>query len=273
MQTKILVALLFILLAGLGGVGYAQASPSTGFYERGGDIFDDWGVCRTSALGKNGFYQLTEVGFRPIIVFESLGERADLAYALGEEIAQKYPDRFQRAEAIFYFVRDRVEYTPDEDQFSYDEFAQNADEVAKAIKENGVAYGDCEDSAVLLAVMFRAAGFRSAIVVGEGHTATLVYLPGYSKTSSIFELGGERGWVWAEATGKNNPFGWVPKEFIGVRLGAYEITDESLNLQEPPKAPAVAVSEGGAASSGLPFPFFSVLIFLWFLSLFRRRRV
>jgi len=52
-----------------------------------------------------------------------------------------------------------------------DEFAQNADELATIIAQNRVGYGDCEDSAVLLAVMYKGAGFRSAIAIGSGHTA------------------------------------------------------------------------------------------------------
>jgi hypothetical protein len=273
-RIRILVILFLVLFAGSAAVGYASASPSSDFYEKNGGVFDDWEVCRTSAVGENGFYQLTQSGFRPIIAFESLGEGADLAYALGEGIAQNYQDEFQRAEAIFSFVRDRVQYTTDEDQFDHEEFAQNADEMAVTIEGGGTTYGDCEDSAVLLAVMYRAAGYRSAIAVGEGHTAALVYLPGYSKASSVFELDGEPGWIWAEATGKNNPLGWAPKEFVNVRLGAYEITDEVLRPAEPQKAPSTAVAEnGGGGSSGTPFPFFGIIFFLWFISsLFRKRR-
>lgn len=273
-RIKILTILLIVLLAGLAATGYASASPSTDFYEKDGGVLDDWGVYRTTAVGEDGFYQLTESGFRPIIVFESLGEEAGLAYALGEEIVAKYPDEFQRAEAIFHFVRDRVQYTSDTDQFNYDEFAQNADEMAVAIQNDGIAYGDCEDSTVLLAVMYRAAGYRSAIVVGPGHTATVVYLPGYTKASSVFELDGQSGWIWAEATGKNNPLGWAPKDVINVNLGAYEITDEVIRPAEPPKAPSTAVTKngGGGGSSGQPFPFFSIFIFMWLLSLFRRKR-
>ncbi|GAI17730.1 unnamed protein product, partial [marine sediment metagenome] len=44
----------------------------------------------------------------------------------------------------------------------------------------------------------------------------------------ILEHGGEPGWVWAEATGKNNPLGWVPKEFINAKLAAYEISAEAI---------------------------------------------
>ncbi|MDI6815509.1 MAG: transglutaminase-like domain-containing protein, partial [Dehalococcoidales bacterium] len=213
-----------------------------------------------------------KTSFRPVIAFESLGENAGLAYNLGERIAHKYPDQLQRAEAIFRFVRDRVQYTPDKDQFRYDEFAQNADELATIIDQNGVGYGDCEDSAVLLAVMYKGAGYRSAIVVGSGHTAALVYLPEYKKAAAVFELKGEPGWVWAEATGKNNPLGWVSKEFINVKLAAYEISAEAIAPLKSTTAPAVAVAGTGGGSSSQPFSFFSIIGLLWFMRLFRRRR-
>ncbi len=269
---KIVILLGLILVAGLAATGYVSATPSAGFSERNSDVFDDWGVCRTRASGEDGFYQVTRTSFRPVIAFESLGEEAALAYSLGEQIADKYPDELKRAEAIFRFVRDRVEYTPDIDQFKYDEYAQNADELAAAIDQNGVGYGDCEDSVVLLAVMYKGAGYRSAVVVGSGHTATLVYLPDYNKATAVFELEGEPGWVWAEATGKNNPLGWVPKEFINVELAAYEISGEAIALQKPTTAPAVAVAGTGGGTSSRPFPFISIIGLLWFMSLFRRRR-
>lgn len=271
----IILVLVVLFLAGLATTDYVSAGSSTGFYEKSDGVYDDWGVCRTTPHGENGYYQVSETGFRPIIAFESLGEEIAEAYALGGEIAQKYPDEFQRAEAIFHFVRDRVDYTTDEDQFNYKEFAQNADEVAVAIQKSGTGYGDCEDSAVLLAVMYRGAGYRSAIVVGKSHTACLVYLPGYDKASVVFKLDGEPGWVWAEATGRNNPFGWTSKEFIDVNLASYEIADEVLRPAGIPKAPAKAVAKSGGTSSGQPFPFFGVVILLWliswFSSLFRRR--
>jgi hypothetical protein len=273
-KTRVLISLIFILAAGLATAGYASASPSEGFNEINGDIFDDWEICRTRAFGDDGFYQISETTFRPVIVFESLGENAALAYSLGEQMADQYSDRFQRAEAIFSFVRDRVEYTSDIDQFDHEEFALNADELATSIDQNGVGYGDCEDSAVLLAVMYKGAGFRSAIVVGEEHTAALVYLPEYDEATAFFELDGEPGWIWAEATGKKNPLGWVPKEFINVELAAYEISEEAIAPAEPTTAPAVAVA-GTGGGGGLPirFPFFGIILLLWiFPSLFRRRR-
>ena len=178
----------------------------------------------------------------------------------------------QRAEAIFHFVRDRVQYASDIDQFKYDEFAQNADELAVVIDENGVGYGDCEDSAVLLAVMYKGAGYRSAIVIGSGHTAALVYLPGYNKASAIFELEDEPGWIWAEATGKNNPLGWAPKELINVELAGYEISEEPIARQKPTTAPSTVVAKTGKGGSSMPIPFGGVFVLLWLIPLFRRRR-
>jgi len=268
----VLLGLIIVLVAGLATADYASATPSEGFRELNGDVFDDWEICRTRAFGEDGFYQISETTLRPVIAFESLGENAALAYSLGERIADKYPDRFQRAEAVFRFVRDRVNYTPDIDQFDHDEFALNADELATSIDQNGVGYGDCEDSAVLLAVMYKGAGFRSAIVVGSGHTAALVYLPDYNKAATFFELEGEPGWVWAEATGKKNALGWTSTEFINVKLAAYEISEETIAPSKPTAAPAVAVAGTGGGSSSQPFPFISIIGLLWLMSMFRRRR-
>jgi len=272
-KTGIIIIAASLLLIGLATSQQVWAMPSADFNETSGDVFDEWGIYRTRAFGKDGFYQLSETTFRPVIAFESLGKELDRAYRLGERIAAEYPDRIERAEAIFHFVRDRVVYTPDIDQFQYDEFAQNADELAITIDQYGIAYGDCEDSAVLLAVMYRGAGLRSAIALGEGHTAALVYLPDYKKATAVFELDGEVGWLWAEATGKNNPLGWVPKEFTGTGLAAYEIGEEEVYSQEPTvPSTAVAPMTEPAPSSFRPPLFLIVLGILLLASLLRRRR-
>ena len=260
-----------IFITGLAATNYAAATPSADFHEIEGEVFDDWQICRTRASGEDGFYQISETGFRPVITFEGLGENAGLAYDLGRQFAHQYADELQGAEEIFYFVRDRVQYTPDIDQFSRDEFAQNADELAALIERDGVGYGDCEDSAVLLAVMYKGGGYRSAIVVGPGHTAALVYLPDYNKAAVFFELDGESGWVWAEATGSNNPLGWIPKEYINAELAAYEISEETVVPVKPTRAPAVAVTGTSGGTSFSPFPFVGIFVLLWIIPLFRRR--
>jgi len=270
-KLKLFLILVMVLVAGLTANSYARATCSEGFRTVGDDIFDDWEISRTRAVGADGFYQISEKGFRPVIAYESLGEEADIAYRLGEGMVDKYPDRVQRAEQIFHYVRDRVRYTPDKDQFQHDEFAQNADELAAEIAQNGFGHGDCEDSAVLLAVMYKGAGYRSAIAVAPGHTAAMVYLPEYKK-GSIFKMNGEEGWVWAEATGRKNPLGWVDKDLIDGDLFAYEIKDERVTRTLPTEAPATIVTSGGGGSASFPVPFFGIIMFLWLISrLFRRR--
>jgi hypothetical protein len=277
----ILLGLITLLLSALATAGYASAFPSQGFHTRGVDILDDWEICRNRAYGEDGFYQLTRTGFRPVIVFESLGAQADAAYSLGEQIADKYPDPVQRAQAVFHFVRDRVEYTSDIDTLGSEEFAQNADELAVTIIEDGIGQGDCEDMTALLAVMYEAAGLRSAIVLPSGHTAVLVYLPDYNEATVFFELGGEPGWVWAEATGRNNPLGWAPKEYLDTEIPAYEILAEKPAYEiptgavaplTPPPAASIAFAGTGEGTFFSPYLFFIVIGLLWFLSLIRRRR-
>jgi len=272
-KARIIIISVSLLLIGLATTQQVWATPSADFNETDSEVFDDWGIYRTRAFGKDGFYQLSETTFRPVIAYESLGDESNLAHRLGEQIAAEHPNRIERAEAIFHFVRDRVQYTPDIDQFRYDEFAQNADELAITIEENGIANGDCEDSAVLLAVMYRGAGFRSAIALGEGHTAAMVYLPDYKKASAVFEMDGETGWLWAEATGKNNPLGWVPKEFTGASIAAYEIGEEQVASQEPAVPSTAVTPKTEATSSSFRPPFFLIIFGIFSLtSLFRRRR-
>ena len=223
---KVLAVLFIVVLVQFLPAYVCLASPSGGLHREGDDVFDDWQVCRTRLDGADGYLQLefTEIaeGYwvelgDPLIALESLGQWTDIAYGWGEEFADYYPDRNQRAEAIFYFVRDKVRYRVDSDQFGLDEFARNADETANTIMNEGVAYGDCEDMAILLAVMYQGAGYRSAIAAmwdgeGSGHVAPFVYLPGYQKAEN-WTIDGERGWIWAEATGSTNPFGWYSEDY------------------------------------------------------------
>jgi hypothetical protein len=277
----VLLGLIVVLLAAVATAGYTSAFPSEGFYTRGGDIFDDWEICRTTAFDEDGFYQITETGFRPVIAFQSLGEQANVAYSLGEQIANQYPDPLQRAEAVFSFVRDRVEYTSDIDLNGSEEFAQNADELAMTIMKDGSGDGDCEDMTVLLAVMYRAAGFRSAIMLLSEHTAVLVYLPDYTEATVFFELEGETGWIWAEATGRNNPLGWAPEQYLDMEIPAYEIFAETPAYEipaeavaplTPPPAWAIAFAGTGEGDTYPPYLFLIVIGLLLCLSLFRRSR-
>ncbi len=248
------------------------ATASKNFIKKDHEIFDQWWICRTNTVGEHGFFQISQQGFRPVIVFESLGKHADIAYRMGKELAQRYPDPYQRAEKIFQFVRDKVRYVSDMDQFNYPEFAQNADELARTIKEKGFALGDCEDMAILLAVMYKGAGYRSAIVLAPGHAATLVYLPGYRKANIPLTFNGERGWIWAEATGKNNYLGWMPERFLGKKVLGYEISAEEVSLSKP-KGETKPIAPKSSPNKPLMSSPFGMVVFLMFiLSIFRRRR-
>ncbi len=184
-------------------------------------------------------------GFRPIIVFESLGKSDSLASGWGKEFLARFSGDEYRAKKIFEFVKSRVEYTPDVEQFGYREFAQNPDEMAHSIQE-GYARGDCEDYAVLLATLYKMAGYRSAIALIPGHTAALVYLPGYRKSNVTMELGGEEGWLWAEATGKNNYLGWTPTNVLTSSVIAYEIEEaEEISLVPEPKGELITLKKKG----------------------------
>ena len=248
------------------------AISSTNFYKEGGEIFDDWDICRTDAGGEDGFFQVSTTGFCPIILGESLGGNANRAYQIGQKFSQDYPDIHQRAERIFVFARDKVKYTSDKDQFGFPEFAENADELATTIEDEGFAYGDCEDYAILLAAMYKGAGFRSAIVLAPDHAAALVYLPEYKKANRTLSINGEPGWVWAEATGGNNPLGWMPERFMGAKLEVYEVENEAITEVEPPDKPSTTVTKSGGSTGIHISPFFSVIAMMWLFSLFRRRR-
>jgi hypothetical protein len=276
-----LLGVIAVLLAAVASVGYASGFPSEDFHTRGGDIFDDWAICRTAAFDEDGFYQVSETGFRPVIAFESLGKQADVAYSMGEQIANQYQSPIERAESIFSFVRDRVRYASDVDWSGSEEFARNADELATSILEEGLGYGDCEDVTVLLAVMYKAAGFRSAIVLLSEHTALLLYLPDYDEATVFFELDGESGWIWAEATGRNNPLGWAPEQYLDMEIPAYEILAEMPAYEIPAEgaapltpAPAAAMAFAGTGegTTSTPYLFFIVIGLLFCLSLSRRAR-
>jgi len=225
--TLIAVVFLSWLIA---GQGY-----SSQFYKKDGGVYDSWGICRTRAQGKDGYFQIMPTGFRPIIVFEDLRRSNSLACKWGKEFLAKYPENNYRARKIFEFVKNKVGYMSDIEQFRYQEFAQDADELAHSI-QGGYAGGDCEDYAILLATLYKMAGYRSAVALIPGHAAALVYLPGYRKSNVSMELGGEKGWIWAEATGRNNYLGWVPPKVLTSSVIAYEIKGtEKVSLVPQPE--------------------------------------
>jgi len=255
-----LMCLVFLLLSW-------QASAQN-FYKKNGEIYDSWRICRTRPDGIDGYFQITNKGFRPIIIFESLGSNANVAYKLGQEFRERYSDSYQRAEKIYLFARNQIGYTQDLNQFGYREFAQSADEMAREI-EKGRARGDCEDYAIFLAAMYKAAGYRTAIVLVPGHTAALVYLPGYQKANINLDFNGEKGWIWAEATGRNNPLGWYPQKAMQDGAVAYEI--KKIEDLSPQIEPGGEITQVKGKSKVLTIsPFFFILLIMWIFPLMSR---
>lgn len=205
-----------------------------------------------------------------MIALESLGSEAEKAYELGTKYASTYPDERQLAEAIFAFVRDSIKYTSDIDQFGYREFAQNADELIRTIEKESIVMGDCEDYAILLAVMWKGAGLRSAVVLARDHAAALVHLPGYRMGNVVWEPNDEKGWIWGEATGSDNPLGWTPDQYLGADLLAYEVTDRDSETPELAQRPPGTATDMAKGKGGNPIwqisPFFSMIFFLWIIS-------
>lgn len=264
MKTKvILFGLIWLAFLGLPWQVFAQ-----NFYKINGEIFDSWQICRTRPDGVDGYFQITEKGFRPIIIYEGLAGDTNIAYKLGQEFRQRYPDSYQRAEQIYLFARNRIRYTQDLDQFGYREFAQSADEIATEI-EKGKAKGDCEDYAIFLATMYKAAGYRTAIVLIPGHAAALLYLPGYQKANVDLKFDGETGWIWVEATGRNNPLGWYPQKALQDKTFAYEIKEmEELSPQAEPQG-EIAQVKGKSRVLSIS-PFFFILFFMWIIPMISR---
>lgn len=248
------------------------SAPTGDFYIAEGEVFDDWDICRTRAYGDDGFFRFDGYSFEPVIASQSLGFNADSAYQAGVEFGRQYPDPTQRAEVIFAYVRDRVRYMSDRSQFGYVEFAVNADELMFVIDQDGVAYGDCEDYAVLLGVMYVGAGLRSAVVLAPDHAAALVYLPDYPYANRSLTLHGEPGWIWAEATGGNNPLGWMPEQYMSTDLLGYELADVGLPREGLPDKPVTTITRDTGNGFALPVsPFFLVVVILWLVPVLARR--
>jgi hypothetical protein len=110
------------------------------------------------------------------------------------------------------------------------EWAWNGDEMAHmvqtAIDTTGAVIADCEDVAFFCATLYYGAGFDIALVDAPNHCALLVWFPDYPNANIYWDIQDGRGygWIWVEATGKQNPVGWTPPSFNDGDFIAYPIT-------------------------------------------------
>ena len=241
-----------ILLFAFSSVSAAYGLPSGGVYPpkftlHNGDWFDSFGFDRNYYGGSDGFL--------PNVAYESIGTYKELAYSIGERFKANYPQTVERAEAILKYVQRWTNYGYDSDNIfinssgmqspggkPQDDFAWNADEMAHMFNETtgAVAIGDCEDMAFLCSTLYLAAGFDVVLVSPTGHVALMIWLPDYSNANYYWDIGDGRGegWIWVEATGKNNPLGWTPPDFSDGNFDVYQLSVSTIyNVNYAPQDP------------------------------------
>ena len=139
------------------------------------------------------------------------------------------------------------------------EWAWNADEMAHMFNQTtgAVATGDCEDMAFLGTTIYVAAGFDVTIVSPPEHVALMIWLPEFDNANYYWDLSDGRGtgWIWVEATGKENPLGWTPPDFADGNFDVYPIgssmiSNVAFSPQDPQAQEDVTVTVSLAAGIG-----------------------
>jgi hypothetical protein len=214
-----------IILLILTSISLTYAIPSGGVYPPTftkqttfgyTEWYDSWGYNRNYYAGNDGFL--------PNLAYETIGSDKELAYNLGEQFKNEYPNKIRRAEEIFEYVQTWTDYGYDEDNVYMEgepqpEWAWNADEMAHMIDQtiHTVAIGDCEDMTFLCSTLYLAAGFDVALVSPPEHVALMIWLPEYENANYYWDLEDDQrdyGWIWVEATSETNPLGWTPPDFV-----------------------------------------------------------
>jgi hypothetical protein len=234
-----IVLLLFVSYTNL-----VFALPSGGTYPpeftfRDDQWYDSWGFNRNYYGGSDGYL--------PNVAYESLGANKETAYSIGERFKANYASINERAEAILSYVQRWTEYGFDADNVAMEgipqeEWAWNADETAHRIDETSgtTAVGDCEDMAFLCATIYSAAGFEVALVSPPNHVALLIWLPEYDNANYYWDIpddGKSQGWIWVEATGKENPLGWTPPDYSDGNFECFVLGFSEFNVEISPKQP------------------------------------
>jgi len=97
------------------------------------------------------------------------------------------------AKALYYFVRDELNYVSDPSAFEY---------VKGPLESLQSTAGDCDDASVLLASLLGSVGIKSRFVFVPGHVYVEAYLP-----DAPNRLTQEDGWVVLDGTCSNCAFG------------------------------------------------------------------
>lgn len=103
-----------------------------------------------------------------------------------------------QAKAIYYFVRDGIDYVGDPLDFDYVEPAR------EVLATGG---GDCESGTLLMAAMMESIGVNAEIVLIPGHAFLRIQL---QDAKSKYKQ--KDGWIYLDWTCKDCEFGQVPNE-------------------------------------------------------------
>ncbi len=133
---------------------------------------------------------------RPEEVKEVITEVRDTIKKIANYIAVqscRKADRVCQSRALFYFVRDNIDYVPDE------RFHDQLENPLTVLKTGGA---DCEDMAVLLIALQKAIGNEVRLVFVPGHAYAQIRIPDYKGDN----------WINLEATCETCQFGELPND-------------------------------------------------------------
>jgi transglutaminase-like putative cysteine protease len=105
------------------------------------------------------------------------------------------------AKALFYYVRDRVQYLSDPPY----EYIQSPEETL-------LGAGDCEDQAILLIMLMKSIGIRTRMAIIPGHAYVEIYLP-----EAPNRYKDDNGWIVLDPTCRSCEFGEIPRQNIGAK--------------------------------------------------------
>lgn len=132
------------------------------------------------------------------VILASLGNQV-VRQAAEEMVSIVEPnDKWQEAQAIFYFVRDRVRYTKDPKGMEY---VQTPVHLLQVIERRGQAYGDCDDKTVLGLALLKNLGFDVAIRVASYRDPEV-----FTHVYGLVKINHE--WVPFDATPTDKNLGW-----------------------------------------------------------------
>lgn len=131
------------------------------------------------------------------------GSKLPSIRSMAVSIAMQHPNDFEKAKALFSFVRSRMNYVRDN---LYNETLSDPDYQIRCFVESGYAAGDCDDHTIFLGSLLTSIGIPVRIV-------TVRVAPGFGPFDHVYLEALIRGsWIPMDATNKSKNFGWmVPK--------------------------------------------------------------